>query len=467
MTKKICIIDDEQVIRETLSEMLRIEGYEVVTCDNGLSALDTLSSEECDLVLCDIRLPDVDGLDLLEKIRAKLPGIMFIMMTAFGSVESAVEAMKLGAQDFITKPFLFDDVKLRIKRIFEFQSMARKTEILQEQLEDKYSLSGMIGKSEAMQHVFRLIRKVSAVDSTVLITGESGTGKELTARAIHFTSTKKDKRFVAVNCGAIPASLLESELFGYKKGSFTDAKQDKEGIFLYANGGSIFLDEITELPYNLQSKLLRVIEEREVRQIGAHKPEPVDFRLITASNKDIVKCVDRGEFRRDLYYRINVFNIHLPPLRERKEDVPHLVMFLTKKICKKLKIKEKRVAPSFVKQIMTQEWPGNVRELENALEQSIVLSSGDMLTHTDLISERTQIKDSMLSTFEQSIPDGGLKEMVRQSEKEYILKVLDQVSDIKEAMNILKLTKTTFYRKLKEHDINLKEMAKYSQSWEE
>jgi two-component system, NtrC family, response regulator PilR len=461
MDKKICIVDDEQVIRETLSEMLLIEGYKVFSCENGVNAIEVILNEKCDLVLCDIRLPDIDGLDLLEKVHEKDQDIMFVMMTAFGSVEAAVEAMKLGAQDFITKPFLFDDVKLRIKRIFEFRSITRKNEILQEQLEDKYSLSGMIGKSEQMQHVFRLIRKVAAVESTVLLTGESGTGKELTARAIHFMSAKKDKRFVAINCGAIPGALLESELFGYKKGSFTDAKQDKEGIFLYANGGTIFLDEITELPYNLQSKLLRVIEEREVRQIGAHRAEPVNFRLITASNKNMTESVDRGEFRRDLYYRINVFNIHLPSLRERKDDIPHLVMFLARKICKKLKIKDKRVAPSFVKQIMLMEWPGNVRELENAIEQSLVLSSGDTLTHADLISSAPSVVDAISPVV------GGLKEMVRQSEKDYILNVLDKVSDIKEAMNVLKLTKTTFYRKLKEHNINLKEMSKYSQVWEE
>ncbi|MFC1808621.1 sigma-54-dependent transcriptional regulator [Candidatus Omnitrophota bacterium] len=467
MEKKICIVDDEQVIRETLSDMLTIEGYEVLSCDNGVSAFETIVHERCDLVLCDIRLPDIDGMDLLEKVHKEFPDVIFIMMTAFGSVEAAVESMKLGAQDFITKPFLFDDVKVRVKRLFDFQSMARKNEILQEQLEDKYSLSGMIGKSSQMQHVFRLIRKVASVDSTVLITGESGTGKELTARAIHFASQKKDKRFVAINCGAIPASLLESELFGYKKGSFTDAKNDKEGIFFYASGGTIFLDEITELPYNLQSKLLRVIEEKKVRPIGAHRAEPVDFRLITASNKNISEAVDHGEFRRDLFYRINVFNIHLPPLKERKDDIPHLITFLAKKICNKLKIQEKRIAPSFVKQVVSLEWPGNVRELENALEQSIVLCNGDTLTHVDLISEKILIKDNFMSSaIEETMPIGGLKDMVRQSEREYILKVLDQVSDIKEAMNILKLTKTTFYRKLKEHNLNLKEMAKYSQVWE-
>ncbi|MEJ2636578.1 MAG: sigma-54 dependent transcriptional regulator, partial [Calditrichia bacterium] len=325
MSAKILIVDDEKTIRETLSLILSEEGYTCNTAANGAEALERVREANFDLIITDLKMPEMGGLELMEKVRAFSSKISVIIITAYASLESAIQALRLGAYDYIIKPIDFDDVILRIQRLMEHRELLTENEFLRQEVQEKFSFSNIIGESAQMQEVFRLIEKVAGTKGNVLITGKSGTGKELVARAIHYNSPRKKKRFVAVNCGAIVDNLIESELFGHKKGSFTGAMRDKEGLFKTADGGTLFLDEVGEIPLHLQVKLLRAIETGEFIPVGDTAPVQVDVRIIAATNRELEKEVEKGNFRDDLYYRLNVIEINLPPLTERTDDIPLLV----------------------------------------------------------------------------------------------------------------------------------------------
>jgi len=336
MAKTILIAEDEQVLRDSLAELLDDEGYEVAQACDGQAAFQRVLQHPVDLVLTDIRMPRMDGMALLEKLRQTIPQTPVIIITAFGTVENAVSAMRRGAYDYLLKPVNFDDLLIKVARALEFGDLSRERHVITEQLAAESTFHNLVGSSPAMTHLFDMVRKLSEVKSSVLIVGESGTGKELFAKAIHYNGPTRDKPFVAVNCGAIPESLIESELFGHRRGSFTGAHRDKVGYFEAANGGTLFLDEISTLPLAVQSTLLRVLEERKVTPVGDTRPRSVDLRIIAATNRDLEEMVDERQFREDLLYRLNVVKLELPPLRKRIEDVPALVQHFLDKYCKLL-----------------------------------------------------------------------------------------------------------------------------------
>ncbi|HWP34201.1 MAG TPA: sigma-54 dependent transcriptional regulator [Thermodesulfobacteriota bacterium] len=374
MLKRILIVDDEESMRHMLSIMLKKEGYEVETAANGRQALEVLEQGAFDAVLCDIRMPDMDGVGFLAALGRRAQELTVIMMSAFGTIDTAIEAMKLGAYDYVSKPFKSDEIILTLRKAEERERLRRENARLRSEVQRTYGFDSIVGKSAPMQEVFRTLQKVSGYKSTVLLMGESGTGKELIARAIHYNSPRRDRPFVAVNCGAIPENLLESELFGHLKGAFTDASRTKKGLFEEAHEGTLFLDEIGELPLALQVKLLRVLQEEEIRRVGDVKSIKVDVRVIAATVKDLEKEVKAGRFREDLYYRLNVLPIHVPPLRQRKEDIPALVEHFIKKYNARLDMKVAGVAPEAMALLMEYDWPGNVRELENTIERALVLT---------------------------------------------------------------------------------------------
>ena len=376
---KVLVVDDEQGLRHTLSLILRDEGHDVLAADNGEAALATLSENDVDLVLCDVRMPVMDGLQFLERYRATDGKALVIMMSAYGDDDAALEAMRKGAYDYIPKPFKADQVILVIRKAMEREKLRRRVAQLQEELLVARGGEGIIGRSEAVRSVLDVAAKVARHASSVLITGESGTGKELVARLIHNRSPRSAAPFVAVNCAAIPEALLESELFGHLKGAFTGASSDRRGLFEEAEGGTLFLDEIGELPIALQVKLLRALQEGEVRPVGGNTDRPVDVRVVTATARALEDEVTAGRFRSDLFYRINVVRLHLPALRERKEDIPELVQHFIAQHNLRLGTRVSSVSPAAMRALMEYRWPGNVRELENVVERAIVLADGDQI----------------------------------------------------------------------------------------
>src|SRR3989449_5363508 len=376
---RVLVVDDEKSMRDLLSITLEKEGYDVVTAAGGEAAIEALRRDATDAVITDLRMPKVDGLQVLRAAKEIAPDTTVIMITAVASTESAVEAMKLGAYDYITKPFKLDEVNLIVRNALERKRLRDENLYLRKQLETQHRFENIIGKSGRILEVFDTIRKISDSPSTAMITGESGTGKELVARAIHFNSLRRDKPFVSVNCGAIPEGLMESELFGHVKGSFTGAVANKIGLFAAAEGGTLFLDEITEIPPLLQVKLVRAIQMREIRRVGDTKDIKTDVRLIAASNRDLETAVREGVMREDLFYRLNVLPIDLPPLRERREDIPLLVAHFIQKFTKELGKDVRGVTPDALAVLERHHWPGNIRELENALERAIVLGASEML----------------------------------------------------------------------------------------
>ena len=384
MEQQILLVDDDENIRETLGVVLREEGYDIISASNGKEAVEQNNRNEFTLLITDLKLPDVDGVELYETIRKTHPETLAIIITAHAGFESAIRAMRLGAYDYIQKPFRMEEILLTVKRALQHAELLSQNVYLRRELKDKYHPDNIVGTSLGMQKVYELMRKVADSDATVLIYGESGTGKELAARAIHHMSKRANQKFVPLSCGALPETLLESELFGYEKGAFTGALSRKPGLFEIADGGTVFLDEVGDLSAGTQIKLLRVLQEREFQPIGGVKQIKVDVRLISATNKDIESAAKEGKFREDLYYRLNVVAIELPPLNERKDDIPLLVNHFLKKFGSSQKV-SKETANLFADYF----WPGNVRELENVIERAVVLGTGDCITPGDL-PERLQ-----------------------------------------------------------------------------
>ncbi len=384
MKPTLLIVDDEPSVLEVLSILLRDEGYEISTASSLTAARTRLANERPDLVLCDILMPDGNGLDLLREIKAGNPSTSVVMMTAFTSTKAAIEAMKLGAYDYVSKPFNNEELKVVVQKALEQSELVSENVYLRRELEGKYAFPNIIGKSPKMQAIFAVVDRVARTNSTILIYGDSGTGKELIARAIHFSSPRSERRFLSINCGALPENLLESELFGHERGAFTGAVKEKKGLFQEAEGGTLFLDEIGEMTPTMQVKLLRTLQDRKVRKVGGNREEDVDVRIIAATNQNLEERIAKNEFREDLYYRINVIPIHLPPLRQRREDIPHLVDHFLKKYSEQLGIPVKTISVEAMKVLEGYDWPGNVRELENLIERTLALSSGETILSRDL-----------------------------------------------------------------------------------
>ena len=442
---KILVIDDDLEMCGLLSDVLRGEGFCVLTMGESLEASRILKKEEFDVIITDLKMKGLKGLDLLEEAKKAASLTPVIIITAFGTIESAIKAMKMGAYDYITKPFQMDEIVLTVKKALENRLLKKEIVRLKKEVESRYHFHQLIGKSAAMQRIYDLIERIRDSSNNVLITGESGTGKELVARAIHYSGLRKAGPFLAVNCAAIPETLLESELFGYKRGAFTDAKTDKKGLIFEAVAGTIFLDEITEMPPVLQAKLLRVIEERKIRPLGDTNSYPIDVRIISASNRDLKEMIHQGRFREDLYYRLKVIDIELPPLRERREDIPLLVRHFIDRFGKEPK-KISGVAEEVMKILINYSWPGNVRELENVIQRAITLGQHEIILPEDLPA-------SMLREADENLFEKGLRQKytVDQLEKEYIRRVLIEVEGNKsKAAEILGLDRKTLYRKLEE-----------------
>ena len=384
---KILIIDDEKSILDLLSVVFKKEGYTVETALSAKMALELIDKEEFDLVLTDIKLPQMSGMKILQYVKEKYPAMPVVMITAYGTIKQAIEALKMGAMDYIVKPFNMEELKIIVAQGLENRRIQQENVLLKKDLEEKYGMNNMVGKSKKMLEVYNLIEKIAVTDSTVLISGESGTGKEIAARAIHFHSRRRERPFVSINCGALPENLLESELFGHVKGSFTGAIANKKGMFETAEKGTLFLDEVGEMSPWTQVKLLRTLQDRKVRRVGGTDEFPIDVRIIGATNQDLKKRIEEGKFREDLFYRLNVISLELPPLRNRKEDIPLLVSHFLSKYCDKMGRDMKRMAPRVMKVFESYSWPGNVRELENSIERIIAIEERETITESSLPEE--------------------------------------------------------------------------------
>jgi two-component system response regulator PilR (NtrC family) len=457
MTKqKILVVDDEKSMCDFLEIMLNKEGYEVTSTTSGEKALELLDNDLYSMVLTDVKMPVVDGFEVLRKTKEVSPDTVVIMITAYGSPEGAVTAIKEGAYDYITKPFRVEEVKLTIKKSLERSTLIQENIRLRQAVEDRYKFWNLIGKSPKMQRVYELVEKVSQTKANVLITGESGTGKELVAKAVHFNSARKDRSFVTLNCGAIPENLLESELFGHMKGSFTGAIANKRGLLEMAEGGTLFMDEIGELPLPLQVKLLRVIQEREFKRVGGIEDIKVDVRIISASNQDLQQKVAHSSFREDLFYRLNVIQIKIPPLRERKEDIPLLVNHFVRKYSAETGKEIEGVSPEALELLLGYNFAGNVRELENMIERSITLETTPMIADRHI---RSYLNERMVSkgippTLE--IPEEGmdLNKVVEDLEKAFILKALEHTDGVKKkAAEILGMNFRAMRYKLAKYEL--------------
>ncbi|MFO0835404.1 MAG: sigma-54 dependent transcriptional regulator [Phycisphaerales bacterium] len=442
MATKLLLVEDEQLLRESLAQLLGEEGYQVVQAADGKAGYDAVLAEPFDLVLTDIRMPVMDGLTLLKNLQQVIPQTPVIVITAFGTVESAVNAMRMGAADYLLKPVQFEDVLIRVKRALEVGEMRRNRSILTEQLASQSTFHDLVGESPAMAGLFALVKKLSSVSSSVLIVGESGTGKELFARAIHYNGITRDKPFIAVNCGAIPENLIESELFGHRKGSFTGAVKDRIGYFEAANGGTLFLDEISTLPIQVQSSLLRVLEERVVVPVGDTRPRPVEVRIIAASNQNLQTLCKEGKFREDLLYRLDVVRLLLPPLRQRRQDIPLLAQHFLDKYTRKMNKNVTGISNGAMRALLNHEWRGNVRELENVIERAVIFSEGRDVEATDLPFQSVASEE-----------DTGedLKQALMQFERQHIIYSLRRHNyDKAETAQHLGIGVSSLYRKLEE-----------------
>jgi two-component system response regulator PilR (NtrC family) len=442
MTKTILIVEDESVLRESLAELLAGEGYRVLQAGDGKTAYELAMAGPLDLVLSDVRMPEMDGMTLLGRLRQLAPQTPVIMVTAYGTVQSAVAAMRAGACDYLLKPVQFDDLLLKIQRALEFGEVSRTARVMTEQLAADSVFHNLVGNSPPMVKLFEMVRKLSTVKSNVLIIGESGTGKELFARAIHYNGLLRDKPFVPINCGAIPDTLIESELFGYRRGAFTGAIRDKIGYFEAASGGTLFLDEISTLPLAVQSSLLRVLEERVVVPVGDTSPRSVDARIIAASSQDLDKMAAQGQFREDLLYRLNVVKLLLPPLRHRRGDIPLLVHHFLEKYTREMNKHVKGVSNGAMRALIGHEWRGNIRELENVIERAVIFAEGEQLGLEYLPFATAGMTDDV---------GEDLKEALRQFERQHIISSLQRHDyDKVETARCLDIGTSSLYRKLED-----------------
>jgi DNA-binding NtrC family response regulator len=444
----ILVAEDEDLMRAIVTRLLEDSGYRVAGVASAEEALEVFAAEDVAVTLTDIRMSGMDGLALLDRVKDIDPEALVVVMTAFSSVDSAVAALRKGAYDYITKPFVNEDLLQSVKNALRQRELFRENRALRRELDRRYSFSEIIGTSESLQRVFRLVEKVAATNTNILVYGESGTGKELVARAIHHNSPRADRPFVAINCGALPETLLESELFGHTKGAFTGATQSRAGLFRSAEGGTVFLDEIGEISQALQVRLLRAVQEHEVTPLGSSAPARFDARIICATNRDLEREVTEGRFREDLFYRLNVIEVHLPPLRERREDIPLLARHFVKRTAREQGQDEKPIEPAAMTALLNYNWPGNVRELQNAIERAFTLS-GERL---DSESLPPRVRDAAGSHPAVLDPD-GLRPTLDEVERRYILDTLASVNhDKARAANILGIDLSTLYRKLKRYD---------------
>jgi two-component system response regulator HydG len=448
----ILLIDDEKSVRTTLALMLQKVGYRVEEATGGGEGIEKFKTRFFDIVITDLKMEPMDGLAVLREVKAANPSSEVLVMTAYSTVESGVEAIKLGAYDYIQKPFDKDELLLLIGKALEHKNLKHEVEQLQNELKEKYRFENIIGNSKEMLDVLGMVSKIAKTESTVLVSGDSGTGKELIAKAIHLNSRRKNRSFITINCGAIPENLQESELFGHVRGSFTGAIRDKRGLFQEADGGTLFLDEIGETALSTQVKLLRFLQDGEIRRVGDVDPINVDVRMIAATNKELPKLIEEGRFREDLFYRLNVIPIHLPPLRTRKDDIALLVTHFLKKYSEKEKKSITSVSQEAMKVFTGYHWPGNVRELENVIERAVILTN-----HTSILPEDlTQtLRDSHKRGPE--LPDILEEQTLEEVEKHYILKTLDKYQwNQKQAADTLGISTTTLWRKLKTYGIEPK-----------
>jgi two-component system response regulator AtoC len=447
----ILLVDDEEPIREAMLLLLKAADYRITACASGQEALQILAGEQFDIVITDLFLPDITGIDILTKAKGLFPTLEVILITGHASAETAVRAMKEGAFDYITKPLNFEELRMILAKAVEKQRLLSENVYLKKQLRDKYEFSNIIGNSPAMQKVFSRISKVIKTDSTILILGESGTGKELIAKAIHSNGTRRDKPFIAVHCGAIPENLLESELFGHTRGSFTGAVRDKMGKFEAANHGTIFLDEIATLPMHLQIKLLRVLQEQEVERVGSNRPIKLDVRIISACNVDLDEEVKKGTFRDDLFYRLNVIPVTLPPLRERVEDILPLVRHFLAKYCKEMGRPLMNIAKDVLMALEIYKWPGNVRELENVVERTVALTEGEQIALSDLPSNITRAYSEQEEIPTRITSRGvDMVKVLSEIERKMIIDALSLSDGVKaRAAALLNLNRTTLVEKMR------------------
>jgi two-component system response regulator PilR (NtrC family)/two-component system response regulator HydG len=445
----ILVVEDDDAMRDMLRESLEDDGYAVEAVGGGRAGVDRVQRGGIDLVISDVKMPDLDGLDMLREIKAVTPSPHVITITAFGSIDTAIRAVKLGAFDYITKPFEIDQLILSVEKALAERALRSEVARLRAEVQRSYRWGDIVGKSPAMREVFEIIRRLSASAATVLVTGESGTGKELVAKSLHFNSPRKGRPFVPLNCATIPDTLLDSELFGHKRGAFTDARSDRAGLFVEANGGTLFLDEIAELSPALQAKLLRVLQEGEIRPLGASRAERVDVRVIAATNKDLEARLKTGAFREDLFYRLNVVHIHLPPLRERAEDLLALSEHFLAASAARAGKEVRGLHESAKKALLAHAWPGNVRELENTIERAVALCEGVLISLEDLPAVLRERRPGDADTMQTALARGLTLD---QLEREYIQRVLTAEGGNKtRAAQRLGLDRKTLYRKLEEY----------------
>ncbi len=443
----LMIIDDERAIRDVCREVAQGLGFNTSVADSAEHALRTMEAHGTDVVLLDLKLPGAGGIEALRHIKERRPDAAVIVITGYGTVQSAVQAMKNGAYDFVTKPFSMEELRLLLERVASHLRLKSENRILREKVKSKQGFGGIVGRAPEMERLYRIIAKAAHSTHPVLILGESGTGKEMVARSIHFSGPYRDKPFIPVDCGSLVPTLIESELFGYAKGAFTGAVQSKEGLLAIAEGGTVFLDEVGELPVDLQAKLLRSIQEKEIRPVGSTKRIPINVRILAATNRDLEQAVSQGAFRRDLYFRLNVLSLKIPPLRERRQDIPLLAGYLLERQSRTSR-KDIQLSDEALKAMMTYDWPGNVRELENCLERATAFSSGPLIHLTDLPTPIHSVNT------ESPEPGNGSAKIVpiAELEKQTILSTIAMLNGDKlQAARMLGIGKTTLYRKLKEY----------------
>lgn len=445
--EKILVIDDNETLRYTLSDLLGESGFECRTAEDGQAALREIQNDSFDLAILDMKLPGMNGMEILKRIKEINKNIPVIMITAFGDIKTAVEAMKNGAQDFIVKPFDNNSIILTIKKALEFNYLNQEVNLLRKKVESAYYTGEVIMNSRSMKEVFEQVNIVAPTGLSVLIQGESGTGKEVIAGLIHKLSTRTGKPFIAVDCGAIPENLIESELFGHEKGAFTDARSSKEGKFELAEGGTIFLDEVTNLSESNQIKLLRVIQERKVTRLGGKKPINLDVRILAATNIRLSDAVNMKKFRQDLYYRLNEFHIDLPPLRERKDDMKQFIEFFIKDANNELNKNVTGVSDGIIEKLMNHTWPGNVRELRNVMRRAVLMTKGNIITSISIPNEISNLFESPLSI---DMENASMNSYTKSVERELIMKALDESEGNKsKAAKLLNMNERTLYRKIK------------------